>query len=135
MQAAQAAKPSATSTDCVASWYGAKDEQVEGAYTASGERFYAARMTAASRDLAFGTKVKVTNKKNGRTVTVKINDRGPFTDPGRRCIDLSAGAFARLGVDLCSGTTDVHVAVRPNKTRTSRVDPKFKPISMSECAP
>lgn len=52
-------------------------------------------MTAAHRTLKFGTKVRVTNKKNGRTVIVRINDRGPFTHG--RIIDLSKAAAAKLG--------------------------------------
>ncbi|MEU1628628.1 septal ring lytic transglycosylase RlpA family protein [Streptomyces sp. NPDC020096] len=135
-RAAQAANtPSTGAADCVASWYGATDEHVEGAATASGEPFHAALMTAASRDLPFGTVVKVTDKHSANTVTVKINDRGPFTDPAHRCIDLSAGAFAALGENLCSGVTDVHLDIMPAGTPLSPTDPNFKPISMSQCPP
>ena len=54
-----------------------------------------AAMTAAHRSLPFGTRIKVTNKRNGRTVVVRINDRGPFV--GGRVLDLSKGAAAKLG--------------------------------------
>jgi rare lipoprotein A len=67
----------------------------KGGRTASGELSRPAEMTAAHRTLPFGTKVKVTNQRNGRTVIVRINDRGPFT-PGR-VIDLTPAAANQLG--------------------------------------
>ncbi len=70
----------------LASWYSDKD----GYHTASGERFDDRQMTAAHRHLPFGTIVRVTNEQNGRSVDVRINDRGPWT--GGRLIDLSSGA-------------------------------------------
>jgi rare lipoprotein A len=69
----------------MASYYGTES----GSQTASGARFIPSAMTAAHRTLPFGTKVLVTNKSNGRSVVVTINDRGPFV--GGRIIDLSAG--------------------------------------------
>jgi rare lipoprotein A len=65
-------------------------------HTASGERFNPRAMTAAHRTLPFGTKVRVTNVRSGRAVTVRINDRGPFV-PGR-VIDLSQAAAEELGI-------------------------------------
>jgi len=62
----------------------------QGQQTASGARFNPSAMTAAHRTLPFGTKVRVTNKRNGRSVIVTINDRGPFIRG--RVIDLSSGA-------------------------------------------
>jgi rare lipoprotein A len=62
----------------------------QGQQTASGARFNPSAMTAAHRTLPFGTKVRVTNKRNGRSVIVTINDRGPFIRG--RIIDLSSGA-------------------------------------------
>ncbi len=56
----------------------------------------ASMLTAAHRSLSFGTKVKVTNKRNGKTVVVRINDRGPFTRG--RVIDLSKAAAADIGM-------------------------------------
>lgn len=76
-----------------ASYYG---PGFHGRRTANGERFDMNGLTAAHRSLPFGTRLKVTNEKNGRSVVVRINDRGPFV--GNRIIDLSRGAAARLGM-------------------------------------
>ena len=83
-----------------ASWYGG---QFHGRTTANGERYDMNGLTAAHRSLPFGTKVRVTNLRNGRSVTVRINDRGPYV--GKRIIDLSRGAaqavnMIRMGVAL-----------------------------------
>ncbi|WP_396134323.1 septal ring lytic transglycosylase RlpA family protein [Chamaesiphon sp. VAR_48_metabat_135_sub] len=75
-----------------ASWYGSEG----GSRTANGERYYPEGLTAAHRTLPFGTKVRVTSLKTGKTVTVRINDRGPFH--GRRIIDVSAGAARVIGL-------------------------------------
>jgi len=63
--------------------------------TASGERYNQDAKTAAHRNLPFGTRVKVTNVKNGKSVVVRINDRGPFIKG--RIIDLSKSAFQQIG--------------------------------------
>lgn len=76
----------------IASWYG---PEFQGRITASGTPFDDRKLTAAHRTLPLGTRVKVTNLKNGRSVVVKINDRGPV--PRRRLIDLSRAAAERLG--------------------------------------
>jgi rare lipoprotein A len=76
----------------IASVYG-----YEGGKTASGERSNPRALTAAHRTLPFGTRVKVTNKRNGRTVYVRINDRGPFKRG--RIIDLTPAAAQQLGMD------------------------------------
>ena len=73
-----------------ASWYSDRD----GRQTASGERFDDRQLTAAHRRLPFGTIVRVTNEQNGRSVDVRINDRGPWT--GGRLIDLSSAAADEL---------------------------------------
>jgi rare lipoprotein A (peptidoglycan hydrolase) len=70
----------------MASWYGAD----QGHHTASGERFNPQALTAAHRHLPFGTVIRVTNNLNGKTVEVRINDRGPWTHG--RILDLSSGA-------------------------------------------
>src|SRR4051812_32624112 len=75
----------------LATWY------ASGKMTASGERFDKHALTAAHRTLPFGTRVRVTDERNGRTVIVRINDRGPFGNR-RRIIDLSEAAAARLGI-------------------------------------
>jgi rare lipoprotein A len=74
-----------------ASWYSIRD----GIQTASGERFDDRKLTAAHRRLPFGTIVRVTNEQNGRSVEVRINDRGPWTGGGR-IIDLSSSAADQL---------------------------------------
>ncbi|MFN0265347.1 septal ring lytic transglycosylase RlpA family protein [Tepidamorphus sp. 3E244] len=89
----------------VASWYG---KAHHGRKTASGERFNMNAMTAAHKSLPFGTKVKVTNKRSGRSVVVRINDRGPYA--GGRIIDLSRAAAQRLGL-MQSGTAPVSVTI------------------------
>ena len=84
-----------------ASWYALSSK------TASGERMNAANLTAAHRSLRFGTKVKVTNARNGKAVVVRINDRGPFIKG--RVLDLSKGAANQLGF-IGSGHTAVCMA-------------------------
>jgi rare lipoprotein A len=74
-----------------ASWYG---PGFYGRTTASGERFQKGTLTAAHRTLPFGTRVRVTNLSNGRSVVVRINDRGPFKY--HRVIDLAHGAASQL---------------------------------------
>ena len=76
--------------------------------TASGERFNNSAMTAAHKTLPFGTRVVVTNLKNGKTVTVRINDRGPFVRG--RIIDLSQAAFAKIE-NLEKGLAEVKISV------------------------
>ena len=77
----------------MASYYGRK---FDGRRTASGETFDMTELTAAHRTLPFGSKVRVTNAANGRSVVVRINDRGPFH--GGRLIDVSRAAAERLGL-------------------------------------
>jgi rare lipoprotein A len=83
----------------VVSWYG---PGYEGNLTASGEVFDSSQMTAAHRKLKFGTRVEVTDNDTGRSVVVRINDRGPVTKDamGRynRILDLSAEAGRQLGI-------------------------------------
>lgn len=77
----------------VASYYGRK---FHGRRTASGERFDMGAMTAAHRTLPFGSLVRVTNPSTGQSVTVRINDRGPFSR--NRTIDLSRAAAEQIGL-------------------------------------
>ena len=77
----------------VASYYG---QRFHGRRTASGERFDMGAMTAAHRTLPFGSMVRITNPRTGSEVTVRINDRGPFS--GKRVIDLSRAAASRIGL-------------------------------------
>jgi rare lipoprotein A len=76
-----------------------------GSGTASGQKLNTGELTAAHRSLPFGTKVKVTNQRNGRSVIVTINDRGPFVRG--RVIDVTPAAARELGF---SGLTQVIVA-------------------------
>lgn len=77
----------------VASWYG---RQFHGRKTASGETFDMNGLTAAHRSLPLNCYIRVTNKSNGKSVIVKVNDRGPFH--GNRVVDLSYGAAKQLGI-------------------------------------
>lgn len=86
-----------------ASWYGGK---FHGRKTANGERYNMNDMTAAHKTLPFGAKVRVTNQHNGRSVIVRINDRGPFV--GRRVIDLSRGAADAIGM-IRTGVAPVRI--------------------------
>jgi len=85
-----------------ASWY------KMGIRTASGEPMNAAALAAAHRTLPFGTRVRVENLGNGRSVVVRINDRGPFVSG--RVIDVTQGAAERLGM-IAAGTAPVRVSV------------------------
>ena len=87
----------------VASWYGAR---FAGRKTASGERFDPNEYTAAHRTLPFGSRVRVT--RNGRSVVVRINDRGPFSRG--RLIDLSRSAAERIGL-VARGHGEVQLAL------------------------
>jgi rare lipoprotein A len=89
----------------LASWYG---EDFDGRPTASGDIFDMAALTAAHQSLPFGSRVRVTNLANGRSVVVTINDRGPFTK--QRLIDLSHGAAKKLGY-VEHGVTKVRIDV------------------------
>ncbi len=84
-----------------ASWYALTSR------TASGERMNPSAMTAAHRSLPFGTRLKVTNKHNGRSVVVRVNDRGPFVRG--RVLDLSRAAARSLGF-VSSGQASVCMA-------------------------
>ncbi|HTL89847.1 MAG TPA: septal ring lytic transglycosylase RlpA family protein [Leptolyngbya sp.] len=93
----------------MASWYG---PGFDGNMSASGERFNQNALTAAHRTLPFGTVVQVTNLDNGRTVSVRITDRGPYA--GNRLIDLSTGAARVLGL-IQSGVAPVRLEVRDSR--------------------
>ena len=84
-----------------ASWYG---KDFHGKLTANGERYDMYDMTAAHKLLPFGTKVKVTNKENGKSIVVRINDRGPFVS--NRVIDLTHSGAEKIGM-IAKGTAPV----------------------------
>ena len=92
----------AKSTTGLASYY------KSGKQTANGERFNPNGLTAAHRTLPFGTKLRVTNLRNGKSVVVRINDRGPFIRG--RVIDLSLGAAKLVGLNR-SGVAKIRYSI------------------------
>lgn len=91
----------------IASYYG---HELAGNRTANGERFNPNGLTAAHRTLPLGTKLRVTNVANGRSVIVRVNDRGPFV--GKRLIDVSLGAAREIQM-IRSGTARVRLEIVP----------------------
>lgn len=89
----------------IASYYA---NYFNGRRTANGETFNNAKMTAAHRTLPFGTLIEVTNLRNGRSVVVRVNDRGPYAHS--RVLDLSAAAAKKIGMHH-SGTARVKIAI------------------------
>lgn len=86
----------------IASCYGREAGQTR---TATGATYNPRGLTAAHRTLPFGTRLRVTNRRNGRVVTVTINDRGPFVRG--RTIDLSLGACRAIGLSLGEVTMEI----------------------------
>lgn len=94
----------------IASWYG---HQFNGRKTANGERFDMNALTAAHRSLPLSCFIRVTNKDNGKSVVVKVNDRGPYS--GNRILDLSYGAAEQLGiVNKGMGNVTIERITTPN---------------------
>jgi rare lipoprotein A len=79
-----------------------------GRITANGERFLPMGFTAAHRTLPFGTKVRVTNRRTGKSVVVRINDRGPFIHG--RILDLTRGAARAIGLEA-TGVANVTIEI------------------------
>lgn len=100
----------------LASWYGEETRRLPGGHmTANGELFNPSAFTAAHKYLPLPIHVQVTNLENGKSIIVRVNDRGPFPsdhnpDSGKRIIDLSRGAAEQLGF-VDQGTARVHVEV------------------------
>ena len=92
-----------------ASWYGA---YFQGRKTTSGERFNRFKYTCAHKTLPFGTRLRVTNVKNGKSVVVRVSDRGPYRH--QRIIDLSEIAARPLGLVECGAATVVAEVVAPD---------------------
>ena len=101
-----------------AAWHGLATFYTDDTETASGERFDSRQLTAAHRTLPFGTRVRVTNVTNGRSVTVRVNDRGPFI-PGRIVDVTSAGAEA-LGM-VGQGVAEVRLDIVGRGARRSAI--------------
>lgn len=97
--------PGRRKADGLASYYA---QRYHGRRTASGERFDVRKMTAAHRTLPFGTQVRVTSEANGRSVVVRVNDRGPFV--AGRVIDLSPAAARQLDM-IRAGIVPVRMEV------------------------
>ena len=99
---------------------------LKGKPTATGEAYDPNALTAASRELPLGATAQVTNLENGKTVTVEINDRGPYAKG--RVIDLSRKAADRLGVEKRQGVADVkveaHAARQPTADLRTKVAEK-----------
>ena len=89
----------------VASWYGG---YFHGRLTASGEKYNMYNLTAAHKTLPLNTLVRVTNTQNNKSVTVRVNDRGPFVK--KRHLDLSYGAAKKLGI-VNQGLTDIKMKI------------------------
>ena len=91
-----------------ASWYGS---YFQGRRTSSGERYNRFQYTCAHKTLPFGTRLRVTNVKNGKSVVVRVSDRGPFRH--QRILDLSEAAARPLGVVDCGAATVIAEVVAP----------------------
>lgn len=91
-----------------ASWYGS---YFQGRRTTSGERYNRFQYTCAHKTLPFGTRLRVTNVKNGKSVVVRVSDRGPFRH--QRILDLSEAAARPLGVVECGAATVIAEVVAP----------------------
>jgi rare lipoprotein A len=96
----------------IASYYG---KEFHGRKTASGEPFNMNALTAAHRTLPFNTTVKVTNARNGKNVTVRINDRGPFI--AGRIIDLSYAAAKAIGLLSIGQVTVTIISYPPSENK------------------
>ena len=92
----------------LASWYG---QRHQGRPTASGEMYDMNKLTAAHRTMPFGTRLRVTNTENGRSVVVRVTDRGPFASG--RILDVSLAAAKALGM-VGDGVAHVEIAVLAN---------------------
>ncbi len=114
----------------IASWYGTK---FHGRRTSSGEPYNMYAMSAAHRTLPLPSYARVTNLANGRSVIVKVNDRGPFVDPKNRIVDLSYVAAAKLGV-VATGTARVRIEAvmtadqAPSSLQTASINKPAQPI-------
>lgn len=109
-----------------ASWYG---KQFHGRKTSSGERYDMNEMTAAHKTLPIPSYARVTNLQNGKSVVVRINDRGPFH--GKRVVDVSKAAAKRLGF-MHTGTAKVRVEqIVPEKRAENAVQNKARTIHVN----
>jgi len=117
----------ATVQEGVVSWYGAQSHNRK---TASGERFDSGALTMAHPSLPFGTVARVTNLRNGRSVVVRVNDRGPFV--GKRIADLSEAAATEIGM-LRKGLAKVRIEVLGDGKAEPR--PRPQPVAAASAEP
>lgn len=96
-------------THAHASYY---NDKFNGKRTASGRRFNNNKLTAAHKKFAFGTKLKITNERNKKSVIVEVTDRGPFSK--RREIDLTKRAFMKIASNKGSGSMKVKIEILKN---------------------
>ena len=106
-----------------ASYYGG---DFHGKKTATGEVFDQNKMTAASKELPLGSKATVTNEETGKSVDVKINDRGPYAKD--RVLDVSKGAAKKLDM-LDDGTAPVTIEVDPDEQPNEKVREKVEDLA------
>ena len=112
----------------LASRYG---DRFRGRTTASGETFLQDGRTAASRDLPFGARVTVTHAQTGRSVEVRVNDRGPHV--AGRIIDLSGGAAAAIGLSD-EGVAPVRIEARPSAQPTAALRAEIARMARGQAA-
>jgi rare lipoprotein A len=105
-----------------------------GRKTATGETHDSQALTAASRTLPLGSTATVTNKKTGKSVDVRINDRGPFGSK-KRIIDLSPAAASKLGLGPRTGTTNVKVEAKPSAQPTEALKKQIEARGTEQKAP
>ena len=106
-----------------ASFYGG---EFNGRKTANGERFDENKLTAASKELPLGSKATVIHEDTGKSVDVKINDRGPYVDG--RVIDLSKAAAKKLDM-IDDGTAPVRIEVDPDEQPNQKVKEKVEDLA------
>jgi len=111
-----------------ASYYGG---DFHGKKTANGEIFDQNKMTAASKELPLGSKATVTNEETGKSVDVKINDRGPYAED--RVLDVSKGAAKKLDM-IDDGTAPVTIEVDPDEQPNEKVREKVEDLAEKKSA-
>jgi rare lipoprotein A len=105
-------------------------DKFEGASTASGEKYRHKKLTAAHKTLPFGTRIKVTNLANNKSVEVVVNDRGPYVDG--RVVDVSKSAAEELGF-VNQGLADVSVeVVDAGDGKSQQIDRPVEHVSVDE---
>jgi rare lipoprotein A len=105
-------------------------DKFEGVQTASGEKYKRKKLTGAHKTLPFGTKVRVTNLQNNKTVDIIINDRGPYVDG--RIVDLSKAAAEKLGF-INKGITEVKLEViDPGDGKVAQAEKRIDHVAVEE---